>query len=86
MKRLMKQKNLEAINEAEEFGHNDKIKMAQISSLYKNNGQKYGNEDKSPGKKYLQKISPSKNYFFNKNMNNIYKKYHLLKIIFLIKI
>ena len=69
MNNINHENNYEAINEAEEFGHNDKIKMAQISSLYKNNGQKYGNEDKSPGKKYLQKISPSKNYFFNKNMN-----------------
>ena len=69
MNNINHENNYEAINEAEEFNHNEKIKMAQISSLYKNNGQKYGNEDKSPGKKYLQKISPSKNYFFNKNMN-----------------
>jgi len=69
MNNINHENNYEAINEAEEFTRDEKIKIAQISSLYKNNGQKYGNDDKSPGKKYLQKISPSKNYFFNKNMN-----------------
>ena len=57
----------ESIKE-EEFSTNEKNKIAQVTSLYKNNGQKYINDEKSPGKKYLQKISPSKNYFFNKNL------------------
>ena len=52
----------------EEFSKKKKNKIAQVTSLYKNNGQKYINDEKSPGKKYLQKISPSKNYFFNKNL------------------
>ena len=60
--------NYEVINEEEEFSQNEKIKKAQVASIYKNNGQKL-NDEKSPGKKYLQqKISPSKNYFFNKNL------------------
>ena len=57
----------ESIKE-EEFSTNEKNKIAQVTSLYKNNGQKYINDEKSPSKKYLQKISPSKNYFFNKNL------------------
>ena len=57
----------ESIKE-EGFSTNEKNKIAQVTSLYKNNGQKYINDEKSPGKKYLQKISPSKNYFFNKNL------------------
>ena len=57
----------ESIKE-EEFSTNEKNKIAQVTSLNKNNGQKYINDEKSPGKKYLQKISPSKNYFFNKNL------------------
>ena len=62
--------NYEVINESEEFTLGEKMKMAQISNLYKNNGQKHGNDEKSPGKiKYLQKISPSKNYYYNKNLN-----------------
>ena len=70
--------NYEIINEAEEFSSDEKMKMAQISSLYKNNGQKFGGDEKSPGKnKYLQKISPSKNYYFNKNMNNSKNNFHL---------
>ena len=60
--------NYEVINEEEEFSHNEKIKKAQIAPIYKNNGQKH-NDEKSPGKIYLQqKISPPKNYFFNKNL------------------
>ena len=57
----------ESIKE-EEFSTNEKKKIAQVTCLYENNGQKYINDEKSPGKKYLQKISPSKNYFFNKNL------------------
>jgi len=60
--------NYEVINEEEEFSHNEKIKKAQVASMYKNNQQKH-NDEKSPGKKYLQqKISPAKNYFYNKNL------------------
>ena len=60
------------INEVEEFTPDERMKIAQISSLYKNNGQKHGNDDKSPGKmNYLQKISPSKNYYCNNNYKNL---------------
>ena len=67
--------NCEIINEAEEFNHDEKIKIAQISNFYKNN-------EKSPGKiKYLQKISPSKNYYFSKNMNHSKNNFQLPVIL-----
>ena len=51
------------------------MKIAQISNFYKNN-------EKSPGKmKYLQKISPSKNYYFSKNMNHSKNNFQLPVIL-----
>ena len=67
--------NCEIINEAEEFTHDERMKIAQISNFYKNN-------EKSPGKmKYLQKISPSKNYYFSKNMNHSKNNFQLPVIL-----
>ena len=46
--------NLNIINEEDEFTQNEKMKISQISSLYKNNNIKHGNDEKSTGKiKYL---------------------------------
>ena len=75
MNNLLQGGNYDIIDEEEEFNQEEKIRMAQLALLYKNNnnvGQKYGNNEKSPGKiKYHQKISPPKNmYHNNKNVIN----------------
>ena len=58
----------------EEFNQEERIRMAQLALLYKNNNglQKHGNNEKSPGKiKYHQKNSPPKNHYYNnKNIIN----------------
>ena len=41
------------------------MKISQIASFYKKHDEKNTNKIK-----YLQKISPSKNYYFNKNLIN----------------
>ena len=68
----MQGEKYDIIDEKEEFNEEEKIKIAQLALLYKNNnngGQKHGNE-KSPGKtKYGQKNSPPKNHYHtNKNL------------------
>ena len=77
MNNFMHGGNYEAIDEEEEFNQEEKIKMAQLALLYRNNnsgGQKHGNNEKSPGKgKYVQKNSPPKNYYHN-NKNMIHSK------------
>ena len=57
--------NYNVINEEEEFTQNEKMKISQIASFYKKHDEKNTNKIK-----YLQKISPSKNYYFNKNLIN----------------
>ena len=66
----------EPINEEEEYNQEEKISLAKLAYLYKNNmnnnnvGQKHGNNEKSPGKvKYHQKNSPPKNIYHNMNYN-----------------
>ena len=73
--------NCYMINEEEEFNKDGKTKISQIANLYKNNnGQKHIIEN-SPGKnKYLQKISPPKNYYFNKNLMHSKNNFQLPNI------
>ena len=50
MNNFMQGGNYEAIDEEEEFNQEEKIKMAQLALLYRNNnsgGQKHGNNEKS---------------------------------------
>ena len=73
--------NYNVINEEDEFTQNEKMKISQISSLYKNNNIKHGNDEKSTGKiKYLQKVSPSKNYYYKNLINS--KNNFQLPVIF----
>ena len=76
MNNFMQGNHYEAINEEEEYNQEEKIRLAQLAYLYKNNmnnnnaGQKHGNNEKSPGKvKYHQKNSPPKNIYHNMNYN-----------------
>ena len=76
MNNFMQGDHYEAINEEEEYNQEEKIRLAQLAYLYKNNmnnnnvGQKHGNNEKSPGKvKYHQKNSPPKNMYHNMNYN-----------------
>lgn len=77
MNNFMQGNHYEAINEEEEYNQEEKIRLAQLAYLYKNNmnnnnaGQKNGNNEKSPGKvKYHQKKnSPPKNMYHNMNYN-----------------
>ena len=77
MNNLLQGGNYDVIDEVEEFNQEEKIRLAQLALLYKNNanlGQKHANNEKSPGKiKYHQKNSPPKNYYHN-NKNVIYPK------------
>ena len=75
MNNFMQGEKYDIIDEKEEFNEEEKMKMAQLALLYKNNNnglQKHGNNEKSPGKiKYHQKNSPPKNYYYNnKNIIN----------------
>jgi hypothetical protein len=78
MNNLLQGANYDIIDEEEEFNQEEKIRMAQLALLYKNNGnlgQRHGNNEKSPGKiKYIQKNSPPKNYYHSGNKNAIYPK------------
>ena len=66
--------NYNVINEEEEFAQNEKMKISQIAAFYK----KHGNDEKNNSKiKYLQKISPSKNYYYNKNLLNSKNNFQL---------
>ena len=76
MNNFMQGNHYEPINEEEEYNQEEKIRLAQLAYLYKNNmnnnnaGQKNGNNEKSPGKvKYHQKNSPPKNMYHNMNYN-----------------
>jgi len=76
MNNFMQGDHYEVINEEEEYNQEEKIRLAQLAYLYKNNmnnnnvGQKHGNNEKSPGKvKYHQKNSPPKNMYHNMNYN-----------------
>ena len=69
--------NYNAINEEEEFTQNEKMKISQIASFYK----KHVNDEKNNSKiKYLQKISPPKNYYFNKNLMHSKNNFQLPNI------
>ena len=76
MNNYLQGSNYDAIDEEEEFNQEEKMKMAQLALLYKNNGiQKHGKNEKSPGKsKYIQKNSPPKNFYYNNNKNMIHSK------------
>ena len=78
MNNLLQGGHYDIIDEEEEFNQEEKIRMAQLALLYKNNGnlgQRHGNNEKSPGKiKYIQKNSPPKNYYHSGNKNIIYPK------------
>ena len=76
MNNFLQAGNYDAIDEEEEFNQEERIRMAQLALLYKNNNglQKHGNNEKSPGKiKYHQKNSPPKNHYYN-NKNIINQK------------
>ena len=79
MNNYMQGDNYDAIDEEEEFNQEEKLKMAQLALLYKNNinggGQKHSKNEKSPGKsKYVQKNSPPKNFYYNNNKNMLHSK------------
>ena len=77
MNNYMKGSNYDIIDEEEEYNQEEKIRMAQLAFLYKNNnnaGSKHGSHEKSPNrKKNYQKVSPPKTHYHNNN--NLYKNY-----------
>ena len=81
MNNFLQAGNYDIIDEEEEFNQEERLRMAQLSLLFKNNNifQKHNNNEKSPGKiKYHQKNSPPKNHYYNnKNIINPKNNIHL---------
>ena len=73
IKNYMQKNKYDVINEEEEFTKEEKIKLKQLASLYKNNNIGYykkNSPDKNIGNKtkYHSKISPNKNgYYYHGN-------------------
>ena len=72
MKNYMKGGKYDVINEEEEFTKEEKIKLKQLASLYKNSNvggySKQNSSEKNNKNKYHSKISPNKNaYYYHPN-------------------
>jgi len=84
MKNYMQKNKYDVINEEEEFTKEEKVKLKQLASLYKNNNigfYKKNSPDKNIGNKnkYHTKMSPNKNgYYYHSNKGGYNKNaFHL---------
>ena len=83
MKNYMKGGKYDVINEEEEFTKEEKIKLKQLASLYKNSNvggySKQNSSEKNNKNKYHSKISPNKNaYYYHPNKTGYNKNgFHL---------
>ena len=82
MKNYMKGGKYDVINEEEEFTKEERVKLKQLASLYKNNNIGYAKQnssEKNNKNKYQSKISPNKNcYYFHPNKTGYNKSgFHL---------
>ena len=84
MKNYMQGRKYDVINEEEEFTTEEKIKLKQLASLYKNENvyqpKKNNTCEKNGGKniKFHQKSSPNKtNYYHNQNKTGYKNGFHL---------
>ena len=84
MKNHMQKNKYDVINEEEEFTKEEKVKLKQLASLYKNNNigfYKKNSPDKNIGNKnkYHTKMSPNKNgYYYHSNKGGYNKNaFHL---------
>ena len=82
MRNYMKGRKYDVINEEEEFTKEEKIKLKQLASLYKNSNivySKQNSSEKNNKNKYNSKISPNKNqYYYHPNKTGYNKNgFHL---------